>query len=85
MEYSERHLGQKQVDDSAALSGEAGRRVEARRAERSEDWIPDKSGGDGFGEQLSVLMVAVGRGHFRIWEAGIWSSGTGVGFGSAGH
>jgi hypothetical protein len=35
------------VDDSAALSGEAGRRVEARRAERSEDWrvqdsIPDK-------------------------------------------
>jgi hypothetical protein len=29
-------------------------------------------------------MVAVGRGHFRIWGAGLWSSGTGVGFGSAG-
>jgi len=47
MKYSERHLGQMQVDDSAALLGEAGRRVEARRAERSEDWrvqdsIPDK-------------------------------------------
>jgi hypothetical protein len=31
-----------------------------------------------------VLMVAVGRGHFRIWGAGLWSSGTGVGFGWAG-